>query len=164
MGHSDCVNSVAFNNTGTILASGSQDKTIKLWNVESQTEIATLTGHSDYVKSVAFNNTGTILASGSQDNTIKLWNVESQTEIATLKGHSSQLLPQFHSIILELFSQVDQTIETIKLWNVESQTVIATLKGHSSSVTSVSFKNTGTILASGSYDRYNKIMECGISN
>ena len=38
--------SVAFNNSGTILASGSYDYTIKLWNVESQTEIATLKGHS----------------------------------------------------------------------------------------------------------------------
>ena len=48
IGHSNCVNSVAFNNTGTILASGSRDNTIKLWNVESQTEIATLTGHSNF--------------------------------------------------------------------------------------------------------------------
>ena len=61
--------------------------------------------------SVAFNNTGTILASGSYDNTIKLWNVESQTEIATLIGHSDPGLDQLHSIILELFSQVDQAIE-----------------------------------------------------
>ena len=65
--HSDSVNSVVFNNSGTILASGSMDNTIKLWNVESQTEIATLTGHSDSVNSVVFNNSGTILASGSYD-------------------------------------------------------------------------------------------------
>ena len=55
-----------------MLASGSYDKTIKLWNVESRTEVATLEGHSDYVKSVAFNSEGTLLASGSYDNTIKL--------------------------------------------------------------------------------------------
>ena len=54
--------------------------TIKLWNVESQTEIATLTGHSRSINSVAFNSSGNILASGSSDRTIKLWNVESQTE------------------------------------------------------------------------------------
>ena len=47
-GHSNWVNSVAFNNTGTILASGSRDNTIKLWNVESQNEITTLTGHSQF--------------------------------------------------------------------------------------------------------------------
>ena len=57
--------SIAFNTNGTILASGSFDGTIKLWNVETKTEIATLEGHSGYVNSVAFNTNGTILASGS---------------------------------------------------------------------------------------------------
>ena len=47
-----------------------------LWNVESQTVIATFEGHSECVNSVAFNHNGTILASGSEDKTIKLWNVE----------------------------------------------------------------------------------------
>ena len=64
--------SVAFNVNGTILASGSSDLTIKLWNVETKTEIATLKGHIHYVNSVAFNTKGTILASGSDDKTIKL--------------------------------------------------------------------------------------------
>ena len=72
----------SLNNTGTILASGSSDNTIKLWNIETKTEI--LSGHSDVVSSVAFNNTGTILASGSSDNKIKLWNIETKTEIANL--------------------------------------------------------------------------------
>ena len=47
-GHSNYVNSVAFNSEGTLLASGSDDRTIKLWNVESRTEVATLKGHSDW--------------------------------------------------------------------------------------------------------------------
>ena len=55
-----------------MLASGSRDRTIKLWNVESRTEVATLEGHSDLVNSVAFNSEGTLLASGSGDRTIKL--------------------------------------------------------------------------------------------
>ena len=82
------LHSVAFNSEGTLLASGSRDRTIKLWNVESRTEVATLKGHSNSVNSVAFNSEGTLLASGSDDRTIKLWNVESRTEVATLKGHS----------------------------------------------------------------------------
>ena len=44
-----CVNSVAFNHNGTLLASGSLDKTIKLWNLETKTEIATLEGHEDWL-------------------------------------------------------------------------------------------------------------------
>ena len=76
--------SVAFNKSGTILASGSKDKTIKLWNIETKTIIATLEGHSREVTSVAFDQTGTILASGSKDKTIKLWNIETKTVIANL--------------------------------------------------------------------------------
>ena len=70
------VNSVAFNTNGTILASGSSDRTIKLWNVETKTEIATLKGHSYYVNSVAFNTNGTILASGSASDMIRQLNYE----------------------------------------------------------------------------------------
>ena len=44
-GHNGYVNSVAFNHNGTLLASGSRDKKIKLWNLETKTEIATLEGH-----------------------------------------------------------------------------------------------------------------------
>ena len=76
--------SVDFNNTGTILASGSNDTTIKLWNIETKTEIANLSGHKYGVTSVAFNNTGTILASGLFNGTIKLWNIETKTEIGNL--------------------------------------------------------------------------------
>ena len=72
LGHLDQVTSVAFNNIGTILASGSLDNTIKLWSIGTKTEIANLQGHESEVTSVAINNIGTILASGSFDKTIKL--------------------------------------------------------------------------------------------
>ena len=67
LGHENEVTSVAFNNIGTILASGSDDKTIKLWCMKTKKEIASLEGHLDLVTSLAFNNTSTILASGSKD-------------------------------------------------------------------------------------------------
>jgi WD40 repeat protein len=59
------------------LASGSEDKTVKLWSVESQKEVTTLKGHDDTAFSVAFSPDGKYLASGSDDKTVKLWSVES---------------------------------------------------------------------------------------
>jgi WD40 repeat protein len=70
------VNSVAFSPDGKYLASGSQDKIVKLWSVQSQKEVTTLKGHSDSVESVAFSPDGKYLASGSRDKTVKLWSME----------------------------------------------------------------------------------------
>lgn len=67
--------SVAFSPDGKTLVSGSKDNTIRLWDIQSQKETATLTGHSDSVLSVAFSPDGKTLASGSVDNTIRLWDL-----------------------------------------------------------------------------------------
>jgi WD40 repeat protein len=69
--------SVAFSPDGKYIASGSDDKTVKLWSIESQKKLATLQGHLDTVSSIAFSSDGKCLASGSYDNTAKLWSVES---------------------------------------------------------------------------------------
>ena len=92
-----------------MLASGSDDNTIKLWNVESRTEVATLKGHSNWVKSVAFNSEGTLLASGSYDRTIKLRNVESRTEVPLWKDIKIVLIP-LHLIVRELCWHPDLVI------------------------------------------------------
>src|SRR5215470_15352606 len=72
-GHAAAVHSVAFSPDGKTLASGSSDKTVKLWDARTRQELATLKGHGDNVISVAFSPDGKTLASGSSDNTVKLW-------------------------------------------------------------------------------------------
>ena len=150
-GHLKVVSSVAFSPDGTILASGSWDDTIKLWDIKTGTKIRTLTGHKYWVRSVAFSPDGTTLASGSEDRTIKLWNVKTGTEIRTLTGH--ELV-----VTAVAFSPDGTTLAsgsydyTIKLWNVKTGTEIRTLTGHWKVVSSVVFSPDGTILASGSWD------------
>ena len=70
-GHIRTIWSVAFNHDGTILASGSDDTTIKLWSIKTLKTIAVLKGR-DMVRSVVFNNTGTLLAGAILNKTIKL--------------------------------------------------------------------------------------------
>ncbi|MDB9475593.1 TIR domain-containing protein, partial [Dolichospermum circinale] len=76
LGHSGTIFSVSVSPDGRTLASGSQDKTIKLWNLDTGKEIRTLSGHSNFVYSVSFSPDGRTLASGGGDNTIKLWNLD----------------------------------------------------------------------------------------
>jgi WD40 repeat protein len=66
---------VAFSPNGQILASGSDDGTIKLWDLKTGLEIATLSGHDSYVQSVAFSPDGKTLVSGGYDKTIKVWKI-----------------------------------------------------------------------------------------
>ena len=92
-GHSEYVSSVAWNKDGTLLASGSEDKTVKIWDMSSGSPVekCTLEGHSGGVRSVAWSPDGKTLASGSNDQTVRLWDVERGEEKGTLnKGHENK--------------------------------------------------------------------------
>ena len=72
-GHSGDTRSVAFSPNGQWLASGSRDKTVKIWDPNTGKLLRTLQGHKDTVSSVAFSPYEQLLASGSRDDTIKIW-------------------------------------------------------------------------------------------
>jgi WD40 repeat protein len=71
-----------------LLASGSGDGTVILWQVSDGSQLRTLAGHTDGVRSVAFSPDGGMLASGSWDNTVILWRVSDGSQLRTLAGHT----------------------------------------------------------------------------
>ncbi|WP_396336374.1 protein kinase domain-containing protein [Fischerella sp. JS2] len=145
------VNSVAISPDGQILASGHDDKTIKLWNLNTHKLISTLTGHSQAVKSVAFSPEGNTLATASDDKTIKLWNLNTLEEIFTLYGHLSAVKSVAFSLRGILAS--GSWDKTVKLWNITTGQEISTLTGHQLQVSAVAFSPQNQLLASASFDR-----------
>ena len=76
-GHSGGVNSVSFSPDGKRIASGSFDRTVKVWDAQTGQETLTLKGHTGYVSSVSFSPDGKRIVSGSWDNTLKVWDISS---------------------------------------------------------------------------------------
>ncbi|MBL7184942.1 MAG: serine/threonine protein kinase [Phycisphaerae bacterium] len=90
-GHRERVNAVAFSPDGATLASGSDDTTIRLWDLATHREPVVLTGHTSNVHSLAFSLDGRTLASGGNDGTVRLWNLVLYEQVAVLEGHGSAI-------------------------------------------------------------------------
>ncbi|MDP8228231.1 MAG: hypothetical protein P9M15_02120 [Candidatus Electryoneaceae bacterium] len=162
-GHSKQVNSVAFNHDGTLLASGSYDKTIILWNPNNGQQLKSLTGHSRCVRSVCFSPDGAQLVSCADDKTIKLWNVQTGGIVRTMTGHTDWVRSVAFSPTGEFIASGSDD-KKIKLWNAYDGSEVRTMTGHTDWIRSVAFSHDGNIIASGEDDEIVKLWDVRSGN
>ena len=152
-GHTDRVTSVAFSYDNRTLASGSDDNTIILWDLATDTHKATFIGHTDSVVSVAFSPDGKTFASGSDDNTIILWDLDTGEPKTTFAAHTNGINDVVFSPdgkTLASCGYRDDT--TVKLWDVDTGAHKATFLGHRFNITEIAFSPDGQTLASSGWD------------
>ena len=143
-GHTNGVMCLQFDDS--ILATGSYDATIKVWDIETGEELRTLRGHASGIRCLQFDDTK--LISGSMDKCLKVWNWRTGECLSTYHGHSGGVIGlHFDSTILASAS-VDKTI---KIWNFEDKSTFA-LRGHDDWVNAVKVDSASRTVFSASDD------------
>ena len=154
-GHTEQVDSVAFSPDGRLLASASQDKTGKLWDVQTGELQRTLTGHEFIVAAVAFSPDGQTLVSGGWDDTVRFWDVNTgklRRTIRTANAVFALAMSPDGRLLASGGRSNEHPENNLELWDMPTGKPRGLLKGHTDAVFSLAFSPDGSILASGSGD------------
>ncbi len=150
-GHTNFISRLAWSPDGSLLASASFDRTVKLWDTHGGELRYTLEGHALNIHSVAWAPHGRLLASGSWDKTIKVWDSDTGRLHRTLTGHSGTVFSVAWAPQGQLLAS-GSSDRTVRLWEVESGQRRGTLAGHANAINCVAWAPDGRLLASAAND------------
>jgi len=142
---------VAFDPTGELIASGSNDNTARLWNTRTGRAIGAAMQHDGPVLAVAFDRKGELLASGSQDKTVRLWDTRTGEPVGKPIVHDGPVIAVAFSPMSGVLVTASED-KTARLWDVRTGRLVATPIRHDDVVTAVAFDPTGERVVTGSED------------
>ena len=157
--HSESIESLVWSPDGSLLASGSRDRTIKIWDAEQAIELHALTGHDGWVWDLAWSPDGKRLASASYDGSVKLWDPQQGRLLSTLQASSLPVLAVTWNSDGTLLAAAGRE-GPIWIWDSESLAPRKTLTGHATGVACLRFIGADK-LASGGWDKLVKIWAAG---
>jgi WD40 repeat protein len=149
---------VAVTPDGKRAVSAADDRTLKVWDLDSGRSLRTLEGHPGFVHDVAVTPDGKRAISASGDKTLKVWDLETGRALRTLEGHSSAV----DSVAVTpdgKWAVSASRDKTLKVWNLETGRAVRTLEGHSAGVFGVAVTPDGRRAVSASEDSTLKVWD-----
>jgi WD40 repeat protein len=149
--NTDRVFSLCMSVDGRWIVTGGEDRTVRIWNIETKLQEAEFTGHISWVFSVCISRNGKWITSGGNDNTVRIWSVERKSEEAVFIGHQG-------GVFSVSMSRNDCWIisgsgdNTVMVWNMINKTQEAVLIGHTDCVLCVCMSDDDKWILSGGRD------------
>ncbi|SMQ53070.1 unnamed protein product [Zymoseptoria tritici ST99CH_3D7] len=139
---------VAFTPDGTLLASGSLDEWVRVWDTSTGAVACKYEGQTDKISAIDISLDGQLLASGSDDFTVQIWNMDTKKTRYILKGHARWVNTVAFSPDRRWLAS-GSSDETVKLWDMETGEGFRSIEPNSDSVNSISYSPNGRFLAIG---------------
>ncbi|KAM6926345.1 POC1 centriolar protein homolog B isoform 2-T2 [Lycodopsis pacificus] len=158
VGHQDVITGAQFSPSGTLVATSSKDRTVRLWTPSMKGESTVFKAHTAAVRSVAFSHDGQRLVTASDDKSVKVWSVHRQCFVYSLNQHTNWVRCARFSPDGRLIASCGDD-RTVRLWDTSTKHCINCFTDYGASETFVGFNSSGTCIASSGADSSLKIWD-----